>query len=72
MKVVPANDILGRPKARVAQLLLIKPVLTKHGIEQRLEGVELMVGQALTRGRFEGSVFAHVVTPRPMPDRFLG
>ena len=71
MKVVPVNDILGRPKARVAQLSLVKPILTKHGIEQGLERVELMAGQTLTRGSFEGSEFAHVVTPRPIPDRFL-
>ena len=72
MEIVPANNIFGRPNARVAQLPLIKPILTKHWSEQGLERVELMVGQALTRGLFEGSVLAHVATPQLMPNRFLG
>jgi len=71
MEIVPATNIIGRPNSHITKLPSIKPILTKHGIEQGFKRAELVIGQAFRRGHFEGSDFAHVATRRLMPNRFL-
>ena len=71
MEIVPAADVFGLPNARITQLPPIKPILTKHRIEQGLKRAQLVIGQAFRRGLFEAGVFAHVATQRLMQKRFL-